>query len=604
MAHFTRSFLPPLNTESDPTTPAHVKAIPPTTGQSGKALVATPTGWAWADVPATLAIGQGLTRDSSTVNLGGSFSANVNLQGQGEAFFRASTASSGQNINSLEMQPSGVRLVSQLFNGTQRRELHMPNGEAFTLLTGGLRFAGPVPITNARDVVDKAYADNVGALAKAGLAWKEPVLAASTAQQALTGISLPVLIDGVEIPVNARVLLLNQTNPAQNGIYILTVGMGVSFQRAADANGTATGPLPPNTFVFVQQGTQNADKAFILITDGPINVGTTAQTWQPYGVSVTVGEIDPSVPIWVKGIPEPPNTPRLLSWSGLEWQYMQEEDPSLPGWIKDVAAPLVADSVLVYNGESVVWGQVPLPSALVQEIDNGGFSAEAPSPILLNGVQFLTGRIFILLGNGYFDFSPGADGNLASAGLEVFFCRIDNAIAFVNGILIDDLVLKFVYTGQDTGGFVGVPGTGGAVPAWVLDATPATNDQGVLKRLPDGDFAWDASPENTYGGSNRQVIQAGVGGANSGSALLIDPGSANFSGQVEVIFVLTSGYYTFPEAGGAVNDFQSVAGGSKVFFCNQAPGSSSVFLNGIEIPHYRALQKVFVGPGQLFYVNG
>src|SRR5499427_2177040 len=124
--------------------------------------------------------------------------------------------------------------------------------------------------TAGTDATTKAYVD--GAIS--GLSWKDTARVASTANVALTGL---VAIDGVTPIANDRVLLKNQTAPAENGIWIAASG---AWARATDA--AAAGDLL-NAAVFVSEGTVNKDTAWVMTTDAPITVGTTALTWVQFG---------------------------------------------------------------------------------------------------------------------------------------------------------------------------------------------------------------------------------------------------------------------------------------------------------------------------------
>ena len=124
------------------------------------------------------------------------------------------------------------------------------------------------------DAANKQYVDNVAR----GLAWKAPVRAAATANVTLA--SPGATLDGVTLAAGDRLLLKNQTAAADNGIYVWTA-RGSPLTRAADADGT--GELAPGTAVSVTEGTTNADKAFIVISDAAIVIGTTAQTWGQLG---------------------------------------------------------------------------------------------------------------------------------------------------------------------------------------------------------------------------------------------------------------------------------------------------------------------------------
>jgi hypothetical protein len=76
-------------------------------------------------------------------------------------------------------------------------------------------------------------------------------------------------IDTVAVVAGDRVLVKNQTTASQNGIWVVAAG---AWSRATDADTE----INPGMFVFVEQGTVNADSGWIMTTDGAITVGTTA----------------------------------------------------------------------------------------------------------------------------------------------------------------------------------------------------------------------------------------------------------------------------------------------------------------------------------------
>jgi hypothetical protein len=120
--------------------------------------------------------------------------------------------------------------------------------------------------TAATDAANKQYVDGL----IAGLAWKDTVKLASTANAALTG---NISIDGVTTAAGDRILLKNQTAPAENGIWIASA---TAWTRATDADIEAD---LLNAAVFVSAGTVNADTAWVMSTNAPITVGTTGLTW-------------------------------------------------------------------------------------------------------------------------------------------------------------------------------------------------------------------------------------------------------------------------------------------------------------------------------------
>lgn len=118
--------------------------------------------------------------------------------------------------------------------------------------------------TSAQDAATKGYVDSLFG----GLDWKQPVRAASTANVA--SLSGPQTIDGVSLIAGDRVLLKDQSSASANGIYVVAAG---AWSRSTDAD--ANTEIESGMVVSVSEGTANADKAFILTTNGAIVVGTT-----------------------------------------------------------------------------------------------------------------------------------------------------------------------------------------------------------------------------------------------------------------------------------------------------------------------------------------
>lgn len=81
------------------------------------------------------------------------------------------------------------------------------------------------------------------------------VRAATTANHGLSGLSA---VDGVTPTAGARILVKQQTNPAQNGVYLAAAG---SWSRSAD-------PIMHGAVVLVQAGGQ-AGRSYVLILDQP-----------------------------------------------------------------------------------------------------------------------------------------------------------------------------------------------------------------------------------------------------------------------------------------------------------------------------------------------
>ena len=118
----------------------------------------------------------------------------------------------------------------------------------------------------ATSLVTKEYVDAV----KVGLDFKDSVRVASTAN---VNLSAPgASIDGVSLSSGDRVLLKDQSTATQNGIYSWN-GASSTMTRTTDADSSTE--VNSGLFVFVEEGTANADNGYVLTTDGSITLGGT-----------------------------------------------------------------------------------------------------------------------------------------------------------------------------------------------------------------------------------------------------------------------------------------------------------------------------------------
>jgi hypothetical protein len=151
---------------------------------------------------------------------------------------------------------------------------------------------------NGQDVATKSYVDAVAS----GLNVKASVIAATTADLnasftptvnfgSLTSNTYQQLeIDSYYPVVNNRILVKNQPNPTQNGIYVV-IQTGSSSQswvmsRSADFNGQGiAGKVETGDFVFVQYGTLNTGTGWVVTTPDPIAVNTSPIVWTQFSAA-------------------------------------------------------------------------------------------------------------------------------------------------------------------------------------------------------------------------------------------------------------------------------------------------------------------------------
>ena len=160
-----------------------------------------------------------------------------------------------------------------------------------TIDMGGNQIVNVADPTAAQAAATKAYVDAV----KTGLNVKDAVklasttaLAASTYANGSSGVGATLTanangalsLDSVAVSTSDRVLIKNQADASQNGIYTVTNtgGAGAAFvlTRATDADTSAE--MPGGSFAFVEQGSALADNGFVFTHNGSPTIGTTDLT--------------------------------------------------------------------------------------------------------------------------------------------------------------------------------------------------------------------------------------------------------------------------------------------------------------------------------------
>jgi hypothetical protein len=155
-----------------------------------------------------------------------------------------------------------------------------PHGTATVTVPAGYKDRAGFGTTS---LATKEYVDSVSQ----GLDVKNSVVAATTVNLAatydngasgvgatLTYASAITTLDGVALTDGDRILVKNQSTASQNGIYVRT--SSTVWTRAVDAD-TAS-EITGGTFVFVEQGTENADNGYVFTHEGTPTLGSTSLT--------------------------------------------------------------------------------------------------------------------------------------------------------------------------------------------------------------------------------------------------------------------------------------------------------------------------------------
>ena len=129
--------------------------------------------------------------------------------------------------------------------------------------------------TNPQDAANKRYVDS----AVVGIDWKPSVRVATTAAITLaTGLENGDTLDGVTLATGDRVLVKNQADATENGLYVVAASGAPA--RSSDADTAAE--ITASFAVFVEEGTVNTDSGWTLTNNGAVTVGTTALSFTQF----------------------------------------------------------------------------------------------------------------------------------------------------------------------------------------------------------------------------------------------------------------------------------------------------------------------------------
>jgi hypothetical protein len=241
--------------------------------------------------------------------------------------------------------------------------------------------------------------------------YKDAVRAASSANVPLSGVA-PIIVGGVTLADGNRVLLKNQANATQNGIYVIDiVGGTYTLARSADCNSSRE--IPPNMLVAVNEGTFQ-EQIFQLITDGPIVLGSTALTFDyaviySHSLLTNLGS-DDHTQYHTDG--------RALTWLGTRSTADLPENVNYL-YFTDTRAQNAVVTQVITNG---ITNKAPSENAVFDALD---LKVNAPVgattffiPVFSDGTgKTLIGNSGWKISGGYL--TPGVDGagNIGGAGL-------------------------------------------------------------------------------------------------------------------------------------------------------------------------------------------
>ena len=133
----------------------------------------------------------------------------------------------------------------------------------------GLEYAGDYSTTFTNEsLITKRYADTIAS----GLIPKATTLVATTGETIDLGTGGLLTVDGVTLSNGDRVLVKDQSDASQNGIYIASASTWI---RSTDFDGNPDGEVSAGNIIPVQSGNTQYSSLWVLVTPNPITIGTT-----------------------------------------------------------------------------------------------------------------------------------------------------------------------------------------------------------------------------------------------------------------------------------------------------------------------------------------
>ena len=226
---------------------------------------------------------------------------------------------------------------------------------------------------DSQSLANKAYVDQVAQ----GLDTKPSCRAGTTADLSATynngssgvGATLTassngaIVVDGVSLSVNDRVLVKNQTTASENGIYVVsTQGDGsTAFVLTRATPEDQPSELSGGAFVFVEEGTANADNGYVFTHTGAPTFGTTALDVAQFSGA---GQIDSGAALSKTGNRldvEVDNSSIEVATDALRVKAAGITNAMLSG---SIATSKLANPTIFFTDESSTQGQVSLEGTL------------------------------------------------------------------------------------------------------------------------------------------------------------------------------------------------------------------------------------------------
>lgn len=196
-----------------------------------------------------------------------------------------------QDITSLQGAGLDSTPLAERITNLSANKLNRDGSQAMTgdLSMGGFTVTGLAYPAELSDAATKEYVDD----RVLGMQWFEPARVASTSNIDLSAGGL-LTVDGIVLSISDRVLVKNQTDETQNGIYLAATEAWSRAPEYSDASAIAVSAL------YIEEGTLNAKTSWVQTK--PITaVGTDVIAFSPLAAPASFNTAGDGLELSVSG---------------------------------------------------------------------------------------------------------------------------------------------------------------------------------------------------------------------------------------------------------------------------------------------------------------
>ena len=443
-----------------------------------------------------------------------------------------------------------------------------------TIAAAGLHYHDPVRVEQE---------GNLSAAYNNGTAGVGATLTNNSTQAAL-------VIDGVTLSTSDRVLVYEQTDATQNGVYTVTnVGSGSTnwvLTRSTDTDSYA--PSDPNSFgkgdaFFVLEGAAGAGELYVMNTEGTITFGTTNITFTQVA-STAVYSAGNGLTLTGTVFAADAGTGVTVDGSGIN--IGQAVETSSDVTFNSVAAALTGNVIGNVTGD--VTGNADTATALETARNIGGVSFDGTASINLPGVNtagnqnttgnaatataWATGRTISLTG----DVTGSVTGVDGTGNASIATTIAANSVALstdTTGNYVQSVASGSYITG-------GAAGSEGAALTINVDATPNNTASKVVARDASGNFSAGTITAALSGNASTATSAAALTTARNIAVTGAVTGNANFDGSGNISIATTATSDPTVTLTGAVTGSGTMTNLGNVSIATTATADPTLTLNG------------------------